>query len=78
MKTYFVPQGFRADIIATEYGSPATWPMRWPWKPAPRGAAWAEGRFARSVVPVTDQQRPDDPGHDEYMRPGTDMQALAR
>ena len=31
MKTYFVPQGISADIIATEYGLPANRPTRSPW-----------------------------------------------
>jgi len=38
--------------------------------------AWAEGRFAKSVVPVTDINGLTILAHDEYMRPGTDMQTL--
>ena len=38
--------------------------------------AWDEGRFARSVVPVTDQNGLTILDRDEYMRPATDMQAL--
>jgi acetyl-CoA C-acetyltransferase len=38
--------------------------------------AWAEGRFARSIVPVTDRNGLTILDRDEYMRPGTDMQTL--
>ena len=40
------------------------------------GRAWAEGRFARSVVPVVDQNGLTILAVDEYMRPQTDMQTL--
>jgi len=39
-------------------------------------AAWDAGRFANSVIPVRDVNRLTILAHDEYMRPGTDMQAL--
>ncbi|MFN3293308.1 MAG: acetyl-CoA C-acyltransferase, partial [Gemmobacter sp.] len=39
-------------------------------------AAWAAGRFARSVVPVKDINGLTILDRDEYMRPGTDMQSL--
>ena len=38
--------------------------------------AWDEGRFARSIVPVTDINGLTILDRDEYMRPQTDMQAL--
>ena len=38
--------------------------------------AWDEGRFARSVVPVRDQNGLTILARDEYMRPETDMQRL--
>ena len=38
--------------------------------------AWDDERFAKSVVPVTDQNGLTILDHDEYMRPGTDMQGL--
>jgi len=39
-------------------------------------AAWAEGRFDRSVVTIRDQNGLSVLERDEYMRPGTDMQSL--
>ncbi len=77
MKTYFVPQGISADIIATEYGFSRDDCDALAVESQKRAAAaWAEGRFAKSVVPVRDQNGLAILEHDEHMRPGTDMQAL--
>ena len=77
MKTYFVPQGISADIIATEYGFTRDQADALAVESQRRAAeAWAAGRFANSVVPVKDQNGLTILAHDEYMRPGTDMQAL--
>jgi acetyl-CoA C-acetyltransferase len=77
MKTYFVPQGISADIIATEYGFSRDDADALAVESQKRAAqAWAEGRFGRSVVPIADQNGVPILAHDEYMRPGTDMQAL--
>ena len=77
MNTYFVPQGISADIIATEYGFSRDDADLLAVESQKRAAtAWAEGRFARSVVPVTDINGLPILDHDEYMRPGTDMQSL--
>ena len=38
--------------------------------------AWAEGRFAKSVITIHDQNGLPILATDEYMRPGTDMQSL--
>jgi acetyl-CoA C-acetyltransferase len=77
METYFVPQGISADIIATEYGFTRDMADALAVRSQQRAKrAWDEGRFARSVVPVLDQNGLTILGHDEYMRPGTDMQAL--
>ncbi|MCT4554357.1 MAG: acetyl-CoA C-acetyltransferase [Pelagimonas sp.] len=77
MDSYFVPQGISADIIATEYGfsrddadSLAVESQR------RAAAAWADNRFAKSIVPVLDQNGLTILDRDEYMRPGTDMQSL--
>ena len=79
MKTYFVPQGISADIIATEYGFTREQADALAVESQRRAArARAEGRFAKSVIPITDQNGLPILAHDEYMRPGTDMQALAR
>jgi len=77
MKTYFVPQGISADIIATRYGFTRDQADALAVESQRRAAdAWAAGRFAKSVVPVKDQNGLTILAHDEYMRPGTDMQAL--
>lgn len=77
MKTYFVPQGISADIIATEYGFTRDQADAFAVESQRRAAAaWADNRFARSILPVTDRNGLTLLAHDEYMRPGTDMQAL--
>ena len=77
MKTYFVPQGISADIIATRYGFTRDMADALAVESQKRAAlAWAEGRFARSVVEIRDQNGLTILNRDEYMRPGTDMQAL--
>ena len=77
MKSYFVPQGISADIIATEYGFSRDDVDALAIESQNRAAAaWADGRFSKSVVPVRDQNGLAILERDEAMRPGTDMQAL--
>lgn len=77
MKTYFVPQGISADIIATEYGFTRDMADALAVESQKRAAqAWAENRFAKSVIEIKDQNGLTILGRDEYMRPGTDMQSL--
>lgn len=79
MKTYFVPQGISADIIATEYGFTREQADALAVESQRRAAlAWQEGRFARSIVPVLDQNGLTILDHDEYMRPGTSTEDLGR
>ena len=79
MKTYFVPQGISADIIATEYGFTRDDADALAVESQRRAAAaWAEGRFEKSVLTIKDQNGLPILATDEYMRPGTDMQALGR
>ena len=79
MKTYFVPQGISADIIATEYGFTRDEADALALESQRRAAkAWEEGRFAKSIVPVRDQNGVLILDHDEYMRPGTTMEDLAK
>jgi acetyl-CoA C-acetyltransferase len=74
---YFVPQGISADIIATEYGFSRDDADALAVESQRRAAAaWAAGRFDRSVVPVRDVNGLTILDRDEYMRPGTDMQTL--
>ncbi len=77
MKTYFVPQGISADIIATQYGFSRDDADALAVESQRRAAvAWAEGRFDRSVLTIRDQNGVPILSADEYMRPGTDMQTL--
>ena len=77
MKTYFVPQGISADIIATEYGFTRDDADALAVESQERAAtAWKDGRFGKSVIPVRDRNGLTILERDEYMRPGTDMQAL--
>ena len=77
MKTYFVPQGISADIIATEYGFTRDMADALAMESQARAAAaWKDHRFAKSVITIKDQNGLPMLAYDEYMRPGTDMQAL--
>ncbi|RDW12994.1 acetyl-CoA C-acetyltransferase [Paracoccus thiocyanatus] len=78
-KTYFVPQGISADIIATEYGFTREEADALAVESQRRAAqAWEEGRFAKSIVPVRDQNGLAILDRDEYLRPGTTLEDLAR
>ncbi|PYC49144.1 acetyl-CoA C-acetyltransferase [Litorivita pollutaquae] len=77
MEQYFVPQGISADIIATEYGFTRDQVDALSVESQRRAAAaWADNRFAKSIVTVRDVNGLPILDHDEYMRPGTDMQSL--
>ncbi|SEH81017.1 acetyl-CoA C-acetyltransferase [Paracoccus alkenifer] len=79
MKTYFVPQGISADIIATEYGFTREQADALAVESQRRAAqAWDEGRFAKSIVPVLDQNGLVILDRDEHMRPGTTVEDLAK
>ena len=77
MKSYFVPQGISADLIATEYGFTRDDADALAVESQRRAAmAWADGRFAKSVLTIRDRNGLPILATDEYMRPGTDMQTL--
>ncbi len=77
MRTYFVPQGISADIIATEYGFSRDEADALAVESQKRAkAAWDDGRFDRSVIEVKDINGLTILDRDEYMRPETDMQSL--
>lgn len=77
MKTYFVPQGISADIIATQYGFTREEADALAVRSQNRAeAAWKDNRFAKSIVPITDQNGLTILDRDEYMRPGTTVEAL--
>lgn len=78
MKTYFVPQGISADIIATEYGFSREDVDALAVESQRRAAeAIKDNRFAKSIVPVLDQNGLTILDHDEFPRPGTTMDTLA-
>ncbi|RII38778.1 acetyl-CoA C-acetyltransferase [Pseudooceanicola sediminis] len=77
MDSYFVPQGISADIIATEYGFSRDDVDAFAVESQNRAAAaWADNRFAKSIITIRDVNGLPILDTDEYMRPGTDMQAL--
>ncbi|TDI61309.1 MAG: acetyl-CoA C-acetyltransferase [Alphaproteobacteria bacterium] len=76
-KTYFVPQGISADLIATKYGYSREDVDAFAVESQRRAeAAWKEKRFQHSIVPVRDVIGQPVLDHDEHMRPETDMQSL--
>ncbi|HKH33489.1 MAG TPA: acetyl-CoA C-acetyltransferase [Beijerinckiaceae bacterium] len=78
IKSYFMPQGVSADLIATKYGFSRDDVDAYAVESQKRtGKSWEEGRFARSVVPVKDVNGITVLAKDEHMRPSTDMQSLA-
>jgi len=79
LKSYFMPQGISADLIATKYGFSRDDVDTYAVESQKRAAtAWSEGRFARSVVSVKDVNGLTILAKDEHMRPGTTMQSLAQ
>jgi acetyl-CoA C-acetyltransferase len=78
VKSYFMPQGISADLIATKYGFSRTDVDAYAVESQKRAAkSWEEGRFKNSVIPVRDVNGITILGHDEHMRPSTTMQSLA-
>lgn len=77
MGSGFVPQGISADLIATKYGFTRTDCDAYAVESQRRAAAaWQDGRFDKSIVPVRDINGVEILGKDEHLRPETDMQAL--
>jgi len=78
VKSYFMPQGVSADLIATKYGFSRDDVDAYAVESQKRAkAAWDAGRFAGAVVPVRDVNGLTILDTDEHMRPQTDMQSLA-
>ncbi|MFH9133577.1 acetyl-CoA C-acetyltransferase [Streptomyces sp. NPDC017524] len=77
-ETGFVPQGISADLIATIGGFSRRDVDEYAALSQERAAAaWKDGRFARSVVPVKDRNGLLVLDHDEHLRPGTTADSLA-
>ena len=79
IKTYFMPQGISADLIATKYGFSRDDCDAYAVESQKRAAAaWDDGRFARSVIKVKDVNGITLLDRDEHMRPSTTMQSLGQ
>jgi acetyl-CoA C-acetyltransferase len=76
--SYFMPQGISADLIATKYGFSRDDVDAYAVQSQQRtAAAWKDGRFSKSIVPVNDINGIPLLERDEHPRPDTNMQALA-
>jgi acetyl-CoA C-acetyltransferase len=79
LKSYFLPQGISADLIATKYGFSRDDVDAYAVESQKRAAkAWDDGRFKNSVIPVKDVNGLTLLAKDEHMRPSTSMQTLAQ
>ncbi|MFZ3124098.1 MAG: acetyl-CoA C-acetyltransferase [Acidovorax sp.] len=77
--TYFVPQGISADLMATLYDHSRSDVDSYAVESQRRAAlAWAEGRFAKSIVPVKDVNGCIVLERDEHMRAETTLESLAK
>src|SRR5712671_539189 len=78
LKSYFMPQGISADLIATKYGFSRDDVDAYAVESQKRTAsAWDDGRFKNSVMAVKDVNGITLLAKDEHMRPTTTMQSLA-
>ena len=76
---YIVPQGIGADLIATIEGFSRDDVDAYALRSQERAAAaWSGGYFAKSVVPVRDQNGLLIIDHDEHMRPDTTKEGLGK
>ncbi len=79
LDTDFIPQGVSADLIATIEGFTRDDVDAYAARSQERAAtAQAEGRFAGSVVAVRDLNDHVVLDHDEFIRPGTTVETLAK
>ena len=79
IKTGFMPQGIGADLIATLGGFSRDdvdgFAVRSHQKAA---AAWQRNAFAKSIIPVKDQNGMEILSHDELIRPDSSIESLAK
>ncbi|MDH3903156.1 MAG: acetyl-CoA C-acetyltransferase, partial [Xanthomonadales bacterium] len=76
-KTYFVPQGISADLIATKYGISRQDLDAYSVESQQRAAhAWKQGWFDGSIVPIKDHIGRVALAHDELMRPEATVESL--
>jgi acetyl-CoA C-acetyltransferase len=76
-KTYFVPQGISADLIATKYGISRRDLDVYSAESQKRAAhAWKQGWFSGSILPIRDHIGRVALDHDEHMRPEATAESL--
>lgn len=76
-KTYFVPQGISADLIATKYGITRQELDAYSAESQKRAAhAWNQGWFDGSIVPIKDHIGRVALARDEHMRPEATAESL--
>ena len=79
IKTGFMPQGIGADLIATLGGFSRSdvdaFAVRSHQKAA---AAWQRNAFAKSIIPVIDQNGMEILSHDELIRPDSSVESLSK
>lgn len=79
IKSYFMPQGVAADLIATKFGFSRDDVDAYAVESHKRAVqAQKEGRFDKSIVPITDINGLTILAKDEGIRPDTNMQSLAQ
>ena len=77
-KSYFVPQGISADLIATKYGFSREDVDTYAVESQRRATnAWDNGYFDNSVIPIQDHIGMTLLDKDEHIRPGTTLEDLA-
>jgi acetyl-CoA C-acetyltransferase len=77
-KSYFVPQGIGADLIATKYGFSREDVDAYAVESQRRATnAWDKGYFDNSVIPIKDHIGMTLLNKDEHIRPGTTSEDLA-
>ena len=77
-KSYFVPQGIGADLIATKYGFSREDVDAYAVESQRRATnAWDNGYFDNSVIPIRDRIGVTLLDKDEHIRPGTTFEDLA-
>jgi acetyl-CoA C-acetyltransferase len=78
LKSYFLPQGISADLIATKYGFSRDDVDAYAVESQKRTAkSWEDGRFKKSVIAVKDVNGLTLLDKDEHPRANTTMQTLA-
>ncbi len=79
MKTYGISQGLGADMVATLNGYSREDVDAYAVQSQQRAAAaWKAGHFSKSIVPVRDMNGVVILDHDEFLRPDTTMEGLAK